>query len=254
MQRTRGPRVITFEMLPPRSPTHGHTCLGMLLRTMRMCSRQTEAPTILMHWRHFLRNAAEIPSKPNSNSQNGTHHGLALTTMRHTLWAPDIREKRKTYQETVTSRHDAEHAMISNATQTVVLRNFSALRHTEKRDGKPHRGTKTMSAQVGETWSHASTDETPVQVANCRQLPITQRKTKHASQQPHSPRSCLRSCTTATHITKEHVSHAQPTLTVTTCYALPCHRTHKHHLSTTPQTTPVPCRLLRHWHRNAATR
>ena len=34
---------------------------------------------------------------------------------------------------------------------------------------------------------------------------MTQRKTKHASQQPHSQRSCLRSYTTATHITKEHV-------------------------------------------------
>ena len=38
--------------------------------------------------------------------------------------------------------------------QTLVLRNSSPL-HTEKHDGKPHRGTKTMSAQVGE--SHAST-------------------------------------------------------------------------------------------------
>ena len=105
---------------------------------MRMCSRQKEAPTILMQsscrvfghrivmfnemrdnsafwWRRWLRNAAETHSKPNSKSQNGTHHGLALTTMRHTL-SPDI-EKRKTHHETVTSRHDAEHAMISNATK-----------------------------------------------------------------------------------------------------------------------------------------
>ena len=137
MQRTRGPRVITFELLPPRSPAHGNTCLGMLLRTMRMCSRQTEAPTILMHWHHFLRNAAEIPSKPNSNSQNG-----------HTTdWHPTYRET----NDVSRNRHIAPRCRACydlQRNQTVVLRNSSRL-HTEKHDGKPHRGTKTMSAQVG---------------------------------------------------------------------------------------------------------
>ena len=85
--------------------------------------------------------------------------------------------------------------------QTLVLRNSSRL-HTEKHDGKPHRGTKTMSAQYGETCSHAST------MKRLSKSPTaTQRKTKHASQQPHSQRSCLRSYTTATHITEEHAAN-----------------------------------------------
>ena len=134
MQQTCGPHRITFEVLFPRSPAHGNTCLGTLRQTIRMCSRQTETPTILMQswcrvfghrfrrivmfnemlhicafwWRHCLRNVAEPPSKHNSNSLNGTCDTHFVT--RHT-------EKRKTYQETVTSRHDAEHAVISNATQ-----------------------------------------------------------------------------------------------------------------------------------------
>ena len=151
-------------------------------------------------WCHCLRNAAETTSKPNSKSQNGTHRGLALTTMRHTLCHPTYRET----NDVSRNRHIAPRCRACCDLQRnsiVVLRNSSQLRHTEKHDGKPHRGTKTMSAQYGETCSHAST------MKRLSKSPTaTQRKTKHASQQPHSQRSCLRSCTTATHITKEHVS------------------------------------------------
>ena len=191
-------------MLPPRSPTHGNTCLGMLLRTMRMCSRQTEAPTILMHWRHFLRNAAEIPSKPNSNSQNGTHHGLALTTMRHTLGHPTYRETKDVSR----NRHIAPQSRACydlQRNQTVVLRNSSRL-HTEKHDGKPHRGTKTMSAQVGE--SHGSTmnrlSKSPtanhkrearlVTAAFAEKLPCGPTRPPHTSQKNMFPRAANFNC------------------------------------------------------------
>ena len=143
-----------------------------------MCTLQTEAPTILMQsscrvfghrfrcivmfnemldictfWWRWLRNAAGTPSNPSANSQNGTHHGLALTTMRHTRCHPTCRETKDVSR----NRHIAPRCRACcdlQRNQTVVLRNSSRL-HTEKHDGKPHRGTKTMSAQVGE--SHAST-------------------------------------------------------------------------------------------------
>ena len=173
-----------------------------------------------------------------------THHGLALTTMRHTLCQPTHREPKDVSR----NRHTARRCRACydlRRNPTVVLRNFSRL-HSEKHDGKPHRGTKTMSAQVGE--SHASTvkrlsksptanyttqDETRLAtIAFAKKLPAILHD-RHA----HHKRTC---------------SHAQPTSTVTTCNTLPCHRTLKHHLSATPPTTPVPCRLLHHW--NAATR
>ena len=94
-----------------------HTDLFHLFILRRVFGMFNEVPVICAcWWRHFLRNAAEIPSKPNSNSQNGhatDSHSQPCDThlgTRHT-------EKRKTYQETVTSRHNAEHAMIPNATK-----------------------------------------------------------------------------------------------------------------------------------------
>ena len=171
---------------------------------------------------------------------------LAKWDMRHTLCHPTYRETKDVSR----NRHIAPRCRACYDLQrnsTVVLRNFSRL-HIEKHVGKPHRGTKTMSAQVGE--SHAST-------------------VKRLSKSPtanHTTQDETRLATTAfaeklpavlhdrnTHH-KRTCSHAQPTSTVTTCYALPCHRTHKHHLLATPPTTPVPCQLLRHWHGNAATR
>ena len=110
--------------------------------------------------------------------------------------------------------------MISNATQQSFCETLERL-HIEKHDGKPHSGTKTMSAQVGE--SHASTvkrmsksptanyttqDETRLAtIAFAEKLPAILHD-RHT----HHKRTC---------------SHAQPTLTVTTCYALPCCRTLK---------------------------
>ena len=82
-----------------------------------------------------------------------THHGLALTTMRHTFCQPTHREPKDVSR----NRHIAPRRRTCydlRRNPTVVLRNFSRL-HSEKHAGKPHRGTKTMSAQVGE--SHGST-------------------------------------------------------------------------------------------------
>ena len=126
-----------------------------------MCTLQTEAPTILMpsscrvfghrfrcivmfnemldicaFWWRWLRNAAGTPSNPSAKSQNGTHHGLALTTMRHTRCHPTCRE---TKDVSVTSRHDAEHAVISNATKRKFCEipvDFTLTNTTENHMGK----------------------------------------------------------------------------------------------------------------------
>ena len=240
-------------------------CLGTFLRTIRMCTRQTEAPTILMQsWcrvfgasfsshcdvqrdaRHLRSLVAPLAAKCGGDTFK-TQLKLAKWDMRHThthTLSHDIqRNERRIKKPSHRARCRACYDLQRNP--TVVLRNFERL-HIEKHDGKPHRGTKTMSAQVGE--SHASTvkrlsksptanyttqDETRLAtIAFAEKLPAILHD-RHT----HHKRTC---------------SHAQPTSTVTTCNTLPCHRTLKHHLSATPPTTPVPCRLLHHW--NAATR
>ena len=212
------------------------------------CDVQRDARHLSSWWRHWLRNAAETPSKPNSNSLNVTHHGLALTTMRHTLCHPTRRETKDVSR----NRHIAPRCRACYDLQpnsAVVLRNSSRL-HIEKHVGKPHRGTKTMSAQVGETCSHASTMKRLSKSATANHTTQDEARlatTAFAEKLPAIPHDRH-----AHH--KRTFFHAQPTSTVTTRCALPCHRTLKRHLSATPPTTPIPCQLLRHWHGNAATR
>ena len=106
-----------------------------------------------------------------------------------------------------------------------------------------------MSAQYGETCSHASTmkrlSKSPT-VATC-QLHNARRNTLAT---PHSQRSCLRS---HTHITKEHVlTRSQLQLSRHAAH-FPVIDTHTPLVRNTADHA-CPCQLLHHWHSNAATR
>ena len=143
---TRGPHRITFEVLFSRSPAHGNTCLGTLRRTIRMCSRQTEAPTILMQswgrvFGHRFRRIVMFNEMlhictflvaPLSAKCGGatlkTQLKLAKWDMRHTLGHPTYREPKDVSR----NRHIAPRCRACYDLQrnpTVVLRNFRTTSH-----------------------------------------------------------------------------------------------------------------------------
>ena len=129
---------------------------------------------------------------------------LAKWDMRHTLCHPTYGETKDVSR----NRHIAPRCRACydlRRNPTVVLRNFSQL-HSETHAGKPHRGTKTMSAQVGE--SHGSTtnrlSKSPtanhkrearlVTAAFAEKLPCGPTRPPHTSQKNMFPRAANFNC------------------------------------------------------------
>ena len=197
---------------------------------MRMCSRQTEAPTILMQswgrvfghrFRHnvmfnemldicpFL--VAPLAAKCGGDTLKtqlklakwDTPRTRAHNIATHT-WSPDIQRNERRI------RHIAPRCRACcdlQRNQTLVLCNSSQLRHTEKHVGKPHRGKD----DVGASWElHAST------VNRLSKSPTASFTTQDEARLATTAFAEKLPAVPHTHH-KRTCSHAQPTSTITTC-------------------------------------